>query len=207
MNRELQTLKALFRELKRLSVIDYESPIQTVRKLKQTGSELSYLTHEQINLLSDEVKKSRNSSLYYVVMISLATGTRWSEAESLTAVNCRNGGFYFVNTKNGQSRFVPVEPSVFELVRRFLLGQNFQSCHSAFRSALKRTCIKLPTGQLAHVLRHTFASHYVMKGGNLKSLQQMLGHSSLTVTMRYAHLSPNFHDEVKQLNPLSGREF
>nr|WP_305891704.1 tyrosine-type recombinase/integrase [Methylomonas sp. WSC-6] len=65
----------------------------------------------------------------------------------------------------------------------------------------------VPSGQLAHVLQHTFASHYVMRGGNLKSLQQLLGHSSLTVTMRYAHLSPNFHDEVRQLNPLSGREF
>ncbi|MCQ8130696.1 phage integrase [Methylomonas rivi] len=207
LNRELQTLKAVFRELKRLSVIDYESPVQTVRKLKQTGSELSYLTDEQITLLSDEVKKSRNSSLYYVVMISLATGARWSEAESLIHTNCRNGGFYFVNTKNGQSRFVPVEPFLFDLVFQFLQNQPFQSCHSAFRSALKRTGIKLPSGQLAHVLRHTFASHYVMKGGNLKSLQQLLGHSSLTVTMRYAHLSPDFHDEVRQLNPLSGREF
>lgn len=207
LNRELQTLKAVFRELERLSVITYISPILKVRKLKQTGSELSFLTDEQITLLSEQVKNSKNPSLYYVVMISLATGARWSEAERLTADNCKNNGFYFTDTKNGQARFVPVDPFLFDTVKTYLEKQSFKSCHSAYRSAIKRTGIQLPKGQLAHVLRHTFASHYVMKGGNLKALQQLLGHSSLTVTMRYAHLTPDFQDQARLLNPLSGRDF
>lgn len=43
-----------------------------------------------------------------------------------------------------------------------------------------------------HTLRHTFASHFVMAGGNLLSLQQILGHSDVKMTMLYAHLAPEF---------------
>ncbi|WP_082881045.1 tyrosine-type recombinase/integrase [Methylomonas sp. DH-1] len=203
LNRELQTLKAVFRELKRLSVIDYESPLQTVRKLHQAKTELSYLTHNQIATLLSECRKSRNRSLFYVVVVSLATGARWSEAEGLTLANCQNCGFSFVDTKNGTNRHVPVAVDVYHMVAGFLASDSFSSCHGAFRSALRRTGINLPAGQLAHVLRHTFASHFVMAGGNLRTLQQILGHSSLTVTMRYAHFSPDFLNQAVTLGPLA----
>lgn len=43
-----------------------------------------------------------------------------------------------------------------------------------------------------HALRHTFASHFVMSGGNLLALQQILGHSDISQTMAYSHLAPDF---------------
>jgi len=43
-----------------------------------------------------------------------------------------------------------------------------------------------------HDLRHTFASNYVIKGGNIVSLQKILGHSTINMTLRYAHLAPDF---------------
>ena len=73
----------------------------------------------------------------------------------------------------------------------------------SFRRALKRTTIERPKGQAAHVLRHTFASHFIMNGGNILTLQKVLGHSDIKMTMRYSHLSPDFLEEATRLNPLS----
>lgn len=51
-----------------------------------------------------------------------------------------------------------------------------------------------------HVLRHSFASHFVMSGGNILSLQKMLGHSDLKMTLTYAHLAPDFLEaEIEKL--------
>lgn len=56
---------------------------------------------------------------------------------------------------------------------------------------------------MTHVLRHTFASHFMMGGGNILALQKILGHSSLTMTMRYAHLAPDHLQAAAELNPLA----
>ena len=204
LNRELITLKALFRELKRLSVIDYESPILEVRKLRETKTELSFLTKEQLDHLMGEVKNSTNESLPYVVLICVVTGARWSEAEGLTFSNCINQGFQFVDTKNGQSRFVPVGADVFVRIQDRLQQGKFKSCYAAYRSAFARTGLTVPVGQLAHILRHSFASHFIMNGGNIIALQKLLGHSSLNITMRYSHLAPDYLNQAVHFNPLSG---
>lgn len=79
------------------------------------------------------------------------------------------------------------------------------SAITSFRRALARTTIRLLKGQAAHALRHTFASHFMQKGGNILTLQKILGHSSLAMTMRYAHLAPEHLAEATRLNPLTGK--
>ena len=192
LNRELITLKSVFRELKRLSVIDYDSPILSVRTIREVKRELTYLSSAQLQVLNDKVMLSSNESLQFVVAICLVTGARWSEAEGLEFTNCINQGFQFVDTKNGKSRFVPVSKYWFLFIQSRLEAGPFKPCYAAYRSAFKRSGLKVPAGQLAHILRHTFASHFVMKGGNLIALQKILGHSTLNVTMRYSHLSPDY---------------
>ena len=201
LNRELSTLKALYRELKRMSVIQYEIPLLPIRKLKQKNQELTYLTKEQLTQLLDQVNATTNESLSYVVKIALATGARWSECESLTIDKLQNNGFYFTDTKNGHSRFVPVSQDLYQQIQDRLTQAPFKSCYAAFRSAYTRSQLE-SKGQCAHILRHTFASHFVMSGGNLTALRQILGHSSLTVTMKYAHLAPDYLNQAVQFNPL-----
>jgi site-specific recombinase XerD len=61
---------------------------------------------------------------------------------------------------------------------------------------------------VTHSLRHTFASHFMMSGGSILTLQKLLGHSSLDVTLIYAHLAPDFMaSEVSKLDfnvPVAG---
>jgi len=142
-----------------------------------------------------------------------ATGSRWSEAEGLRASQVRNGQIHFTGTKSGKNRSVPINDElVAELDEHWSLRYGderstdiryFLYAYSAFREGVKHAGIILPKGQSTHVLRHTFASHFMMHGGNILTLQRILGHGSLTMTMRYAHLAPEHLQEAKNLNPLA----
>jgi site-specific recombinase XerD len=55
---------------------------------------------------------------------------------------------------------------------------------------------------MPHILRHAFACH-MMGGGDILGLQRILGHSSITMTMRYADLSPDHLESALRLSPLN----
>ncbi|MFX7056441.1 tyrosine-type recombinase/integrase, partial [Acinetobacter baumannii] len=78
----------------------------------------------------------------------------------------------------------------------------FTPCRKAFERAVKRAGIDLPEGQCTHVLRHTFASHFMMNGGNILVLRDILGHSDIKMTMVYAHFSPDHLEDAVKKNPL-----
>jgi integrase len=72
---------------------------------------------------------------------------------------------------------------------------------TAFTTALTKAGI---TGFRFHDLRHTFASHFVTRGGSLKALQEILGHSDYKMTQRYSHLSPaHLLADVQRLDGLT----
>ena len=65
---------------------------------------------------------------------------------------------------------------------------------------LHRICRKAGLRKIGwHVLRHTFASHLAMHGVPLRGIQELLGHASITMTMKYAHLSPDARRDYVQL--------
>jgi len=70
----------------------------------------------------------------------------------------------------------------------------------ALIAVLKKAGVPVPAMPW-HAFRHTFASHYVMAGGNLAARQRHLGHHSILQTMNYAHLAPDFAaPDVSRLN-------
>lgn len=71
---------------------------------------------------------------------------------------------------------------------------------------MQRAGIETPAGQLTHVLRHTFASHFMMNGGNILVLRRILGHTDIKVTMRHSHFSPENLLEAVSFNPLNQME-
>jgi len=98
---------------------------------------------------------------------------------------------------------VPIAPDLeAKIVRHWREHGQPNSAITSLRRALARTTIELPKGQAAHALRHTFASHFVQNGGNILTLQRILGHSSLAMTMRYAHLAPDHLQDALNLGPL-----
>lgn len=133
-------------------------------------------------------------TIYAMHASCLATGARLDEAESLARSEVRNGQVRLVRTKNGKgrsgdrkSRSAPIQKEVEEAALSVAMpgsGRLFMPCRGAFRSAYQRCGFHTP-GQLTHILRHTFASHYMMGGGDILSLQRILGHSSIPMTMRY----------------------
>lgn len=72
---------------------------------------------------------------------------------------------------------------------------------ATFRLYLDRILSDLEN-QLSHALRHSFASHFMMNGGNILILQKILGRSTIIITMRYAHLAPEHLQEAVIYNPL-----
>lgn len=83
------------------------------------------------------------------------------------------------------------------------MGVISTSCTRAFKEVIERAGIEPPLGQLTHVLRHTFVSHFMIKGGNILTLQRILGHQDLKTTMRYVHFAPDHLEAARTLNPLS----
>ncbi|MFG0412146.1 tyrosine-type recombinase/integrase [Pseudomonas sp. zjy_8] len=204
-NHEQRYLSAVFSELIRLGAWAGDNPLSRVRQIKTDQTELTFLTLQQVEQLLEECKRSTNNHTYPVALICLATGARWDEAESLQRGALFGGKAHFHRTKNRQSRSVPIPKEVEEIALKVGMpgnGRLFMPCRSAFRSAYLRCGLHTP-GQMTHILRHTFASHYMMGGGDILGLQRILGHSSITMTMRYAHLSPDHLESALRLSPLT----
>ncbi|WP_440996602.1 phage integrase [Arhodomonas sp. SL1] len=201
-NHEHAYLRGMFNELRRLGDWKGDNPVAGIRQIRVRERELTYLTSSEIQALLVELRKADRLDAYHVARICLATGARWSEAETLEADQVKADRIVFVRTKGGRVRTVPVDPELLEEVKTTNEGRLFRSCYYTFRGAVKRAGLELPRGQLAHVLRHTFASHFIMNGGNLLTLQRILGHTDIHMTMRYAHLAPDHLTEAREFNPL-----
>ena len=115
-------------------------------------------------------------------------------------------------TKNNKKRFVPLQDDMVDLLKTlrsknsnsdhvFLssTGKPLKSVRRVFQKALKKAGI---LNFRFHDLRHTFASHFVMNGGDLLTLKEILGHSSMKMVERYTHLAAAY--KRRQINNLRG---
>ncbi len=192
----------MFNELRRLDEWAAPNPLENVREFKISESEMAYLTIEEIRTLLDECENCRSKYLTAIVKISLTTGARWSEAEGLKGNQIRTGQIIYVKTKGKKNRAVPIT----EKLQADLLSSRkaqllSKPCYSAFRKTMQCAGIETSVGQLTHVLRHTFASHFMMNGDNILVLEQIVGHTDIKVTMRYAHFAPDHLSEAMLLSP------
>jgi integrase len=176
--------------------------------------ELSTLRH-----MLNKAVEACSPHLKPIVETALLTGMRREELLSLKWEQIRNGFIYLTETKSGKARQIPINDRLAEVFKEVRRGNQLKSPHifcdaqgrrfyqvrRSFVSACRRAGIE---AFRFHDLRHTFASQLVMKGASLKAVQELLGHTDLKMTMRYAHLSQeHLKDSVNLLNDMpSGKE-
>jgi integrase/recombinase XerC len=137
-----------------------------------------------------------------VLALLYGSGLRISEALGLTRVAVGNRDAITVNGKGGKQRMVPVLPQVTKLVAEYMAlcpydlpadGMLFVGAKGGPLSprvvqlamARLRGALGLPETATPHALRHSFATHLLARGGDLRAIQELLGHASLSTTQIY----------------------
>jgi integrase len=149
--------------------------------------------HEETSLL-EACGKSKNKELRSVVAIALESGLRRAELLGLTwdRVDLSRGVLRLELTKSGKRREVPMRHVVYNTLTALpgaREGRVFKtrSIRTAFENAAEAAGLD---DFHFHDTRHHFASWFMMRGGSLQELKEILGHADITMTLRYAHLSP-----------------
>lgn len=201
-NHEQRNLSAVFGTLKKLGHWSLPNPIAGIPTFKVDEKMVSFLYPQEIKILLDHLAESNSSSVLIISKICLATGARWSEAENLEGSQVTPYRITYKNTKSGKVRSVPISKELYDEIPK-KRGRLFTPCRKTFERVVEKAGIELPEGQCAHVLRHTFASHFMMNGGNILVLKEILGHSDIKMTMIYAHFAPTHLEDAVTKNPLS----
>lgn len=217
-NRLVATLKHMFTKAVEWDMVE-DDTLKRIRKaklLEENNRRLRFLSKEECqNLIA-----CCDKHLSPIVITALNTGLRRGEILSLKWDNLdfKHGFILLERTKNGERREIPINDTLraaLHTVTRRLdvpyvfhnpaTGKPYQDVKRSFNTALRKTKI----GDFHfHDLRHTFASHLVMAGVDLTTIKELLGHKTLTMTLRYAHLAPSHKvkavemlDEVLQGKP------
>ena len=198
-NRTQMLLSGVFTTLIDIEEYHSEHPLKGMTKLKAPVCEMGFLSRDEIKLLLETLQGDNLK----VAKLCLSTGARWGEVVKLRGSHVIGGKVIFVDTKNGKNRTVPIKPNLLAEIYNGKSGVLLKPCYQEFRETLKKLEFDLPKGQSSHVLRHTFASHFMMNGGNILTLQKILGHATIMQTMTYAHLAPDYLNEAMEFNPLS----
>jgi integrase len=208
-NRELACLKHMYTKAIAWGYVKV-NPAKSVKLLKEPPGRLRYLKPDEIeNLLASCPRHIRP-----VVLTAINTGMRRGEIFNLKwrDLDLENRKLTVVNAKNNESRVIPINQTLYEEFRALLKEANgeyvfsrrnaepLKDIRTGFAAALTKAKIK---DFRFHDLRHTFGSHLVMQGVNLRTVQQLMGHKDIKMTMRYSHLSPeHVQQAVEKLDNL-----
>jgi site-specific recombinase XerD len=173
-----------------------ENPARLVKHRLEDNSRIRFLSADEETALRKAVEAKCPDRLPEFVL-ALNTGMRLSEQYGLTwtDVSLARRVLTIPRSKNGSTRHVPLNQAAVrtleELHKRtsstgFVCG-GAPGPRSWFEPALLNAKI---TGFTWHCIRHTFASRLVMAGVDLRTVQELLGHKTIAMTVRYSHLAP-----------------
>jgi site-specific recombinase XerD len=178
-----------------------ENPARLVKHRQENNARVRWLSNEEEVRLRTYIQNTYSEHIPELDL-ALHTGMRLGEMYSLTweNVNILRKVLTIPRSKNGQTRHVPLNATALSAlaalrtrgdgtgpVVRNLDGEALAGPRYWFEPALPKAKIRRFSW---HCLRHTFASRLVMAGVDLRTVQELMGHKSIEMTVRYSHLAP-----------------
>ncbi len=182
-----------------------DSPLRKVSKPREARGRVRFLDQSERERLLQACQESKNSYIYTIVVLALSTGMRYSEIMNLTwkDIDLERKRIILHETKNGDRRVVSLAGHALELLiqheskrridtvllfpsQRGQKPQKSVNFRGSWQTALKKAEI---ADFRFHDLRHSCASYLAMNGASSPEIAEVLGHKTLQMVKRYAHLS------------------
>ena len=199
-NRRVALLKTIFNKAITWGKTD-RNPANGIKRFRENNTRIRFLAQEE----EERLKSVFPQEYWPFVEIAINTGMRRGEQFGLrwSNVNFQTQTITIPRSKHGETRHIPMNDTVQTILRNLPSrmksewvfpsqtsetpknAQNF--INRVFMPALNKAGIE---NFRWHDLRHTFASRLVMSGEDLRTVQELMGHKTITMTLRYAHLSP-----------------
>ncbi len=198
-NYELRFLKALFAYAIKYGYLK-NNPLALIETFKVTAKSPRFFDKEETRLIMDNCGKR----LYPIFTTLLYTGMRMGELKNLEwddidfknrLIRIRVKSFW--EPKNSKPRGIPINDELLQVLKDIKRRARWVFCNKKgnqlghhLREHLVRLCEDLGIEKAnIHTFRHTFASHLVMSGVDLPTIQRLMGHADIATTMIYSHLA------------------
>lgn len=201
-NRKLAAITKLLSTAIELGLIKHRPAVKQVR---ERNGRVRFLTREEEATLLQLALEHEYYGLNGLIIFLVDTGCRVSEALGLLPCDVSESGqaVTFHDTKNGDTRTVPMtaraKAALFTWKTHKLTQAQVNHQWNRLRSQMG---LSTDTQMVPHILRHTCASRLVQNGVDLRVVKDWMGHKSISMTMRYAHL--RLDDLMNARNVLEG---
>ena len=194
-----------------------ENQIQAVNNLKVEKKLPNVLTSSYINKLLDAFPESSEKDLRDKAILELmySSGLRVSEVSNLTLDSISKNNSIRVLGKGSKERVLPLTKRAYVCIEKYIQTSRPKFENNKSRNYLFlgvrggqlsdreiRRIVKLRTGTFPHSIRHTFATHLLEGGADLRIVQELLGHNDPATTQIYTHVSKKqLQKKYKQSHP------
>lgn len=213
MNRELSSLKSFFRYLRKVKVVE-EDPFKRIGSLKTDKPLPQYVTESRTKPLLLNLRELSRSPVLkeqrdgLIISLLYGCGIRLAELLSIRLCDITNGAVK-IHGKGDKERLVPLVKELEVRIEVYidtcrtngieLQGEDRLIVGSTGKPLSRITVQRVVAEYMAqanvqgrkspHVLRHTFATHLLGRGADMREIQELMGHSSLKTTQQYTHNS------------------
>ena len=209
-NRKLSSINAFFTFCERSEFIA-QRPKLRLAKMRQNLPK--FLEYDAIRHMIGAIDRTKEQGVrdYALILFLYATGCRVSEAITARKSDLHEGWLKIRNAKGDKERMVPVAPTAMNALEHYLqmrkngsdyLWLNYQGKPLSRISVFKT--VRKYLGVSPHVLRHSFATALILGGADLRVVQDLLGHESISTTQIYTHLQKeDLRQSVENYHPLA----